>query len=470
MALRLEATYTRLPEVFYTRLGPTPVPSPRAVLYNAALAADLGLPDLRAEPEILAGNRVPPGAEPFAQAYAGHQFGRFTMLGDGRALVLGEWVTPSGERYDLQLKGSGRTPYSRGGDGRAAMGPMLREYVISEAMHALGIPTTRSLAVAATGQEVHRETSLPGAVLSRVARSHIRVGTFEFAALTGVPENLEALLDYTLQRHFPGLGGALAFLEEVVARQANLVAQWLRVGFIHGVMNTDNMAVSGESIDYGPCAFLDDYHPEQVFSSIDHRGRYAFMNQPRIAQWNLARLAETLLPLLHPKPEQAVEVSRGAIERFPSVFQARWEEVMRAKLGLPGAEPGDQELFEDLLLWMQRAQADYTNTFADLGREGALQGEAYAAPSFQAWWARWEQRRGPCEEAKQRMRAANPLVIPRNHKLEQALVAASERGDLQQLRDLLEAVAQPYEERPGREEFQAPPRPEERVRATFCGT
>lgn len=475
-ALRLESSYTRLPETFYTRLSPTPVPAPRLLLFNAGLAAELGLPELQDEPEelaaLLGGNRLPAGAQPFAQAYAGHQFGHFTMLGDGRALVLGEWVSPSGARYDLQLKGSGRTPYSRGGDGRAVLGPMLREFVISEAMHALGIPTTRSLAVVTTGERVYRETALPGAILTRVARSHIRVGTFQYAAMSSSPEVLEALLDYTLWRHMPELreaeNRALAFLEEVVARQARLMAEWLRVGFIHGVMNTDNMALSGETIDYGPCAFVDAYHPGQVFSSIDHRGRYAFMNQPRIAQWNLARLAETLLPLLDPVPDRAIQAATRAVDGFSARFEARWEEVMRAKLGLTGAEEQDRELFEDLLAWMQRSEADYTNTFADLGRG------AKADPALEAWRARWEQRRdrnpGTREEADLRMKKANPVVIPRNHKVEQALEAATDRQDLQPFRDLLDALADPYEDRPELARFQAPPTPEERVHETFCGT
>lgn len=453
--LRLESTYTALPQALYTRLAPTPVASPRLLLFNEGLAGELGLPPVGAE--ILGGNEVPPGGEPFAQAYAGHQFGHFTMLGDGRAHVLGEWVTPAGERYDVQLKGSGRTPYSRGGDGRAALGPMLREYVISEAMAALGIPTTRSLAVVTTGEPVYRETTLPGAVLTRVARSHIRVGTFQFAAMS---DTLEPLLDYALQRHYPDREGALAFLQAVVARQARLIAEWLRVGFIHGVMNTDNMAVSGESIDYGPCAFLDEYHPGQVFSSIDHRGRYAFMNQPRIAQWNLARLAEALLPVLDPVEERALELATAAVQGFSEEFEAHWAEVRRAKLGV---EDGGEDLFDELLEWMQGVGADYTNTFADLGREGALEGGTYTDPAFQAWRTRWEARRTAPP-------AGNPLVIPRNHRVEQALDAATERGDLEPLRDLLRAVARPYEDRPELAPFQAPPRPEERVQATFCGT
>lgn len=476
--LRLEATYTDLPEALFTRLAPTPVREPRLVLFNQGLASELGLPDLQADPQqaaaLLAGNLAAAEAQPFSQAYAGHQFGHFNILGDGRASVLGEWRSPAGERFDLQLKGSGRTPYSRGGDGRAALGPMLREFVVSEAMHALGIPTTRSLSVVATGEWVYRETALPGAVLARVARSHVRVGTFQYASLVRDPAVLQALLDHAIERHAPALreaeGRALAFLEQVVARQADLVAEWLRVGFVHGVMNTDNMAVSGETLDYGPCAFLDEYHPARVFSSIDHRGRYAFMNQPGIAAWNLSRLAEALLPLLDPVREKAAEQANRVLQTFPDRFETRWSEVRRAKLGLLGQEERDPALFDDLLAWMQRHEADYTNTFAALGRGDGLPQD----PDFQAWRTRWEERRGrnpgPREEADRRMRQANPLVIPRNHKVEQALEAAAEVGDLGPLERLLEALERPCEDRPGLAPFQAPPRPEERVAATFCGT
>ena len=480
--LRLEATYTRLPEALYTRLSPTPVRSPELVLYNTALARELGLPDLEGEPTalaaFLAGNRMPPEVQPFAQAYAGHQFGHFTVLGDGRAHVLGEALTPSGRRFDLQLKGSGPTPYSRQGDGRAALGPMLREYVISEAMHALGIPTTRSLAVVGTGEPVYRETVLDGAVLTRVAASHLRVGTFQFAAMVQPPGVLGALLDYAVERHFPGLqeseNRALAFFEEVLDRQADLVVHWLRVGFIHGVMNTDNCAISGETLDYGPCAFMDAFHPGQVFSSIDRQGRYAFMNQARIAQWNLARLAETLLPLVDPVRERAVEQVNQALEGFRTRLDARWLEMMRTKLGLAGEEAGDPVLVDDLLAWMQRTGADYTNTFSDLARAGALRGEAGDDPAFQSWRGRWDERRGrnPGDpgEIDRRARLANPVLIPRNHKVEEALEAATEHRDLGPLRALLEVLARPYEERPGLEAWQAPPGPEARFYRTFCGT
>ncbi len=480
--LCLEATYTRLPQPFYTRLSPTPVRSPRVVLLNQELMDEVGLPLGRWKPaegaELLSGNRLPPGIDSFAQAYAGHQFGHFTILGDGRAHVLGEWVTPSGRRFDLQLKGSGQTPYSRGGDGRAALGPMLREYLISEAMHALGIPTTRSLAVVGTGEEVLRETPLPGAILARMASSHIRVGTFQFAALFPTPDHVGALLEYSLQRHMPELlqagNRALAFLEAVVERQAELVAHWLRVGFIHGVMNSDNCAISGETLDYGPCAFLDAYHPDQVFSSIDRAGRYAFMNQPRIAQWNLARLAETLLPLLDPSPDGAIEIATRAIEGFGPLFATRWREMMRSKLGLSGEESEDPRLFEDLLAWMAARQADYTNTFLALRRREALPAEHESDPSWQAWKARWEQRRArnpePPESTDRKMKAANPVILPRNHKVEEALQAATEHGDLEPFLALHRALARPYQDLPEMAPFQVPPRPEERVQRTFCGT
>ncbi len=480
--LRLEATYTRLPQPFYTWLSPTPVRSPRVVLLNLQLMDEMGLPLESWKPaevaELLSGNRLPPGVRSFAQAYAGHQFGHFTILGDGRAHVLGEWVTPSARRLDLQLKGSGQTPYSRGGDGRAALGPMLREYLVSEAMHALGIPTTRSLAVVSTGEEVLRETPLPGAILSRMASSHIRVGTFQYAALFPTSDHVGVLLDYTLQRHMPELlqaeNRALAFLEAVVDRQAELVAHWLRVGFIHGVMNSDNCAVSGETIDYGPCAFLDAYHPDQVFSSIDRGGRYAFMNQPRLTQWNLARLAETLLPLLDPSPDGALAIATRVVESFDPLFAKRWRSMTRSKLGLAGEEADDPDLFEDLLAWMAAHQADYTNTFLALNRGEPLPDGLDSDPAFQAWKTRWEQRRArnvaPPDSTDLKMRAANPVLIPRNHKVEEALQAATRQGDLEPFLALLQALSRPYQDRPGIQPFQAPPRPAERVRQTFCGT
>ena len=364
-------SYARLPKTFFTLQNPTPVSSPKLVIFNESLATSLGLNGSALQREdgigILAGNIIPQGATPLAQAYAGHQFGHFNMLGDGRAVLLGEQINPQGERVDIQLKGSGRTPYSRGGDGRAALGPMLREYIISEAMHALGIPTSRSLAVVSTGESVIRETNLPGAILTRVAASHIRVGTFQYAATWGKDGELQALADYTIKRHFPDIeedeNRYLSLLQEVIKRQAELIAKWQLVGFIHGVMNTDNMAISGESIDFGPCAFMDTYDPETVFSSIDREGRYAYGNQPYMAGWNLARFAESLLPLLHENQEQAIEIAEDAISNFAELYQSNWLAGMRAKLGIFNEETEDQPLIEDLLNMMQQYRADYTNTF-----------------------------------------------------------------------------------------------------------
>lgn len=474
-------SYARLPEFFYSRLDPTPVRAPKLIVLNGPLAASLGLSEqaLRSAEgaAVLAGNRVPEGAEPLAQAYAGHQFGHFTMLGDGRALLLGEQMTPAGERFDIQLKGSGETPYSRRGDGLAALGPMLREYIISEAMHALGIPTTRSLAVTATGETILRETELPGAVLTRVAASHIRVGTFQYAAAGGTVQNLRTLADYTLQRHYPEAAGAdnryLALLREVVRRQAALIAKWQLVGFIHGVMNTDNMALSGETIDYGPCAFMDTYDPETVFSSIDTYGRYAYGNQPPIAGWNLARFAEALLPLLHDDEEQAVRLAQDAVSEFTGLYQGHWLAGMRAKLGLHGEDPQDEALAKDLLDLMQQHQADYTNTFRllTLGRpeETAMSG----TPEFEAWLKRWHTRFGGeqgAEASRERMRSSNPAVIPRNHRVEEALSAAVEERDLSVMERLLAALANPYAYAPEQDEYAAPPEPSSCRYRTFCGT
>ncbi|HTO03268.1 MAG TPA: YdiU family protein, partial [Opitutus sp.] len=371
---RLEQTYAQLPALFHFAIAPTPVQSPRLVVLNRPLAERLGLDaDALASNDgaaIFAGNRLPPGSVPLAQAYAGHQFGHFTPLGDGRAILLGEQITPRGERFDIQLKGSGPTPYSRRGDGRAALGPMLREYIISEAMHGLGIPTTRSLAVAATGESVYRESALPGAVLTRVAASHLRVGTFQWAAAAGDETAVRALVDYTVGRHYPELSGAenraRALLGVVIERQAALIARWLLVGFVHGVMNTDNMAISGETIDYGPCAFIDVYDPVTVFSSIDRNGRYAYGNQPAIAQWNLTRFAETLLPLFDLVEERAVEIATEALAAFSERYQHHWLAGMRRKLGLFTDEPGDRALIESLLTWMQNSKSDFTNSFAGL--------------------------------------------------------------------------------------------------------
>jgi len=450
-------------------------------MLNRALAENLGLdPATLGQPENaawFAGNALPPGASPIAQAYAGHQYGRFVMLGDGRAILLGEQLTPRDERFDIQLKGPGRTPFSRRGDGRAALGPMLREYIISEAMHALGIPTTRSLAVAVTGEPVFRETTLPGAVLTRVAASHIRVGTFEWAAASGETEALRALTDYTLRRHYPEAQPAeqpaRALLQAALQRQAALIARWQLVGFVHGVMNTDNMALSGETIDYGPCAFMDAYHPATVFSSIDHHGRYAYGNQPDIAHWNLSRLASALLPLLHSSEEEAVAVANDVLRTFPELFRTHWLAGLRAKLGLFHGEPGDDALADDLLAVLQEQGADFTNTFRDLS--GAVMSDTALAANaeFQTWHIRWQERLArqpqPGEEARALMRRHNPAFIPRNHKVEEALTAATERADLSVMEKLLDVLARPFDYARDLPEFSAPPGPG-RPYQTFCGT
>ncbi len=448
------------------------------VVFNHALAQSLGLnPEALAErAAIFAGNELPEGAAPLAQAYAGHQYGNFTGLGDGRAILLGEQVTPSGERFDVQLKGSGPTPYSRRGDGRAALGPMLREYIISEAMHALGIPTTRSLAVVTTGEKVFRQQSLPGAVLTRIAASHIRVGTFEWAGAHGDKEALRALADYTLQRHYPELVGGetpyLSLLEGVMERQARLIAQWQCVGFIHGVMNTDNVALSGETIDYGPCAFMDAFDPATVFSSIDRHGRYAYGNQPQIGQWNLARLAEALLPLLHADEKQAVELANAAIEEFKMTFERYWLSGMRAKLGLFTEEAEDRALIESLLVWMRENKADFTNTFRSLPDVGKTMLNNDVA--LTAWHSQWQERlrRQPqlAAEVHELMRTHNPAVIPRNHKVEEALAEASARNDLSVMQRLLQVLAKPYEDGEGQAEYSAASGLAPGAYQTFCGT
>ncbi|MFD2370675.1 YdiU family protein [Brevibacillus sp. GCM10020057] len=481
-AWNFDNSYARLPEAFFSRQNPTPVRAPRLAVLNRPLAAALGLNAQALEGEdgiaAFAGNRIPDGALPLAQAYAGHQFGHFTMLGDGRAILLGEQITPAGERFDIQLKGSGRTPYSRRGDGRAALGPMLREYIISEAMHALGIPTTRSLAVVTTGETIIRETDLPGAVLTRVAASHLRVGTFQYAARWGGAELVRALADYALRRHFPGADYAdnryLFLLQQVIRRQAALIAKWQLVGFIHGVMNTDNMAIGGETIDYGPCAFMDAYDPATVFSSIDTQGRYAYGNQPYIAVWNLSRFAETLLPLLHDEPEQAIQMAEEALGDFSKLFYREWLEGMRGKLGLFRAEPGDDTLVDDLLGIMQRYRADYTNTFRalTLGRpeETALADK----PEFAEWQRQWRERLGRQPETEadvnELMRTSNPAVIPRNHRVEEALEAAVDRDDYSVMKRLLAALERPYAYAAEQEEYAAPPAPSNRPYQTYCGT
>jgi serine/tyrosine/threonine adenylyltransferase len=475
-------SYARLPESMFARLNPVPVRSPHLVVFNRPLAESLGLVPQALEGNegaaIFAGNLIPAGAEPIAQAYAGHQFGHFTKLGDGRAILLGEHLTPDGDRFDIQLKGSGQTPFSRRGDGRAALGPMLREYIISEAMHALGIPTTRSLAVVTTGEQIYRETPLQGAILTRVAASHIRVGTFEYLASHGDQEGIRALAEYTIQRHFPDLinreNPYLSLLQAVMQRQASLVVQWLHVGFIHGVMNTDNVALSGETIDYGPCAFMDAYDPATVFSSIDLDGRYAYGNQPNIVQWNLARFAETLLPLLDEDQENAIKLANDALATFPETFRLYRLSGMRAKLGLFTEEDADTELIQELLTCMQQKHADYINTFRDLAAEKLAETPLFADRVFLEWLRHWQDRlaRQPqsAEESRSLMRCHNPAVIPRNHRVEEALAAAVEQGDFSVMAKLLEVLSRPYDDQPECGDYRLPPEPSDRCYQTFCGT
>ena len=472
-------SYARLPERFFAKQAPTPVAAPAIVRINTELAAILGIDPAALDADLLAGNRVAAGSTPIAQAYSGHQFGNFSpVLGDGRAVLLGEIAAPNGQRYDIQLKGSGRTPFSRGGDGRAALGPVLREYILGEAMHALGIPTTRALAAVTTGQPVFRETPLPGAVLTRIAASHLRVGTFQYFASQGDVEGIRTLADYAIARHYPDCAGDYpAFLRAVIARQADLVARWLLVGFIHGVMNTDNVSISGETIDYGPCAFMDSYDPETVFSSIDQAGRYAYGRQPRITGWNLARFAETLLPLLAPAQNDALEVAKAAIGEFGARFETVYLTGLRRKIGLETERDGDDELTQELLRHMTEGGADWTLTFRALadaaaGDEGPVRALFSPAAAFDAWAPTWHARLAaePQVDRPVAMRAVNPLYIPRNHLVEAALSAAAERGDYGPFEMLLDVVAKPFVERPGLERFTLPPRPEERVLATFCGT
>jgi uncharacterized protein YdiU (UPF0061 family) len=483
-------SYARLPERFFARLPPTPVSAPRLVKLNAALARQLRLdPAWLASPqgvEILAGNRIAEGSEPIAQAYAGHQFGGFApQLGDGRAILLGEVIDADGRRRDIQLKGSGPTPFSRRGDGRAALGPVLREYIVAEAMHALGIPTTRALAAVLTGDAVFREQALPGAVLTRVAASHIRVGTFQFFAVRGDTEGIRALADHVIARHYPEAADApnpyRALLDGVIARQAALIARWLGIGFIHGVMNTDNMAIAGETIDYGPCAFMDAYHPATVYSSIDEHGRYAYANQPQIAQWNLARLAETLLPLLGDTEEQQLAEGRAALTGFAALFEDAYTGVLGAKLGFSEARDGDLALAHDLLDRMTRNAADMTLTFrrlADAAADPAAEArvaELFDEPAaFTGWAATWRARLdadgGDPAARRAAMRQANPAYIPRNHLVEEAIAAAVRHEDFAPFEALLAVLARPFDDQPRRDRYAQPPAPHEVVRQTFCGT
>jgi len=493
LRFNFENAYVQLPERFYRRLDPTPVAAPRLVKVNVDLARALGLdPDALASErgvEILSGSRIAEGSQPLAIAYAGHQFGHFVpQLGDGRAILLGEVTARDGVRYDIQLKGSGPTPFSRGGDGRAALGPVLREYIVSEAMSALGVPTTRALAAVTTGERVLRERAFPGAVLTRVAASHLRVGTFEYFAAQRDTEGIRILADYAISRHYLEAAQAKnpyrALLDAVIARQANLVAQWTLLGFIHGVMNTDNTSISGETIDYGPCAFMEAYDPATVFSSIDHHGRYAYGNQPRIAHWNLKRLAEALLPVLvqeEGSEEAALAAANEALAVFPAAFEISRLAGLRRKLGLFTERDGDAALAQDLLERMTANRADFTLTFRRLCDAAAGPGydlgvrALFTDPgTYDAWASGWRERleEEPVsgEERATAMRKVNPAFIPRNHLVEAALNAAVERQDFQPFEELLDVVSRPYEDRPGSERYGMPARPEESVTQTFCGT
>ena len=489
--MSLENDYSRLPGTLFTPQNPIPVAAPRLIKFNEPLATELRLEISPGDPDHLAqifsGNEKLPGSQPIALAYAGHQFGSFVpRLGDGRAVLLGEARDHRGVLKDIQLKGAGRTAYSRGGDGRAALGPVLREYLVSEAMTAMGIPSTRALAAVRTGERVRRgPSSLPGAILTRVASSHVRVGTFEYLAARGDTGTLRSLADYVIDRHYPDAKMADApyrrLLDLVVDRQATLIAQWMKVGFIHGVMNTDNTSVVGETIDYGPCAFMDAYDPAAVFSSIDERGRYSFANQSVIAQWNLARFAETLLPLFGAEQGQAIALATESINAFSAKFQQEWLKAMRLKLGLRQAQPEDEALIGALLDFMHRAQADFTLTFRGLadyldgnqsgpGVEEALRDQ----PDFQAWLRRWQDRGAlESEDSAARyavMRRANPRYIPRNHRIEEVIAAATTEEDFAPFEALLEVIVRPFDEQPGAAAYAAAPRPDQQVLETFCGT
>ncbi len=470
VTIPFDNSFARLPAGFGAPVAPVPVAAPKMIQFNTDLAQLLGIQvdDLAEAAQVFGGNQVPPGAEPLAQVYAGHQFGGFSpQLGDGRAVLLGEVIDQDGLRRDIQLKGSGQTPFSRRGDGRAWLGPVLREYVVSEAMHALGVPTTRALAAVSTGQDIMRETMLPGAVLTRVAASHLRVGTFQYFAARGDTGSLQQLVDYAIARHFPDADGPLELLENVVQRQVALVVKWLSLGFIHGVMNTDNTSISGETIDYGPCAFLDVYHPTTVFSSIDKNGRYAYDNQADIIVWNMAQLATSLIPLM-PNQQEAVERFTTLIHTMPDRLRAGWQQAFAAKIGLSTTESGDADLIHDLLRRMAGNQADFTNTFRALGHATAR--DQFADPTaYDDWLINWQARQNRNPDPTSLMARSNPAFIPRNHRIEQMIMAGVE-GDFAPMQRLLRVLADPYADQPEEQDLTHPPLPSEVVEATFCGT
>ena len=471
-AIAFDNSYARLPGTMHAGVNPTPVAAPHLIMVNAALAQELGIDPKQLTADIAVGNALPDGASPIAQAYAGHQFGHFVpQLGDGRAILLGEVMDRNGRRRDIQLKGAGQTPFSRRGDGRAALGPVLREYLVSEAMHALGIPTTRALMAATTGEKVYREAVLPGAVLTRVAASHIRVGTFQFFAVRRDLESLKLLIDHVIARHYPSAAmadnPALALLDAVIAAQAKLVSRWVQVGFIHGVMNTDNCGIAGETIDYGPCAFMDAYDPATVFSSIDEQGRYAYANQPAIAQWNLARLAETLLSFLHDDRDEAIRIATARIEGFPEIYTQAWLSGFRKKIGLASVEDSDADLIQSLLDAMQMERADFTSTFRKLAN-----GED--VPEIAGWLPKWRERvaRDPrsAGERQALMRSVNPVYVPRNHLVEEMIAAAVERGDYQPFENMIRVLMNPYAGQAGAGRYAAAPAETVHGYRTFCGT
>lgn len=486
--IQFDNSYARLPERFSAAVLPTPVRAPELIVFNRPLADELGL-DLEGVDDarlaaIFSGNVVLPEAEPLAMAYAGHQFGNFVpQLGDGRAILLGEVVDINGKRRDIQLKGAGPTKFSRRGDGRAALGPVLREYIVSEAMHALGIPATRALAAVTTGERVQRETGLPGGVVTRIAASHIRVGTFQYFAAREDSEAIRKLADYVIERHYPDVRHAekpyVSLLQAIAERQRDLVCRWMMVGFIHGVMNTDNVAISGETIDFGPCAFMDEYNPDKVFSSIDAQGRYAYNNQPGIAQWNIARLAECLLQLLDEDQDKAVDLANGVLAQFAGEFPKRWLSAMRGKLGLTTQDDADGPLVQDLLALMQRSEVDFTLTFRRLCDAADSDAEAFRGmfidiAAADEWLSRWRARTW-CETVTERdraraMRAINPAVIPRNHRIEEVIAAAVEDADFEPFHEMVRATARPFEELPEFSIYRQPPMGHERVFRTFCGT
>jgi uncharacterized protein YdiU (UPF0061 family) len=463
-------SYAALPSAFFSLQAPTPVKAPHLIAYNEDLATLIGIDPAEVSDlaRIFGGNEIPKGAAPLSQLYAGHQFGHYNpQLGDGRAILLGETIGTDGKRRDIQLKGSGPTPYSRSGDGRAWLGPVLREYIVSEAMHALGIPTTRALAAVATGEPVYREGAQPGAVLTRVASSHLRVGTFQIFAARGDTQNLERLTDYALQRHYPDASGPMGLLTAVRDAQASLIAHWMSVGFIHGVMNTDNCAISGETIDYGPCAFVDTYHPDTVFSSIDRQGRYAYSNQPDIIVWNIAQLATSLLQIM-PDRDAAIEQATEIVHAMPDLIQSHWLRLFRAKIGLGSDQPGDRALIADLLDRMAAEGADFTNTFRNLGTATAR--DQFTDPTrYDAWHTQWQARLAGEQEVTARMHAANPYLIPRNHRIEQ-MISAAVANDFAPFHRLHSALAQPYQHSETVADLTRPPLKSEIVPATFCGT